>query len=125
MPVNRSVAGVGMTVCITLSAFVPLAAQSGAFETSFQEGTEALRTGRLDEAASAFTKAISADPSSAESYFDLGLVRLQQNRADDAAGLFAKALQLKPGLRGGELFLGISECRTDENGKAATALKKA
>jgi tetratricopeptide (TPR) repeat protein len=120
MPVNRLVAGFG----VALSTALVLSAQTE-FESSFQQGAGALRAGRLDDAAAAFTRSIAANPAFAEPYFDLGLVRLQQNRADDAATLFSKALQLKPGLRGGELFLGIAQCRIDQYEQAAGTLRKA
>ncbi|MGI9071688.1 MAG: tetratricopeptide repeat protein [Bryobacteraceae bacterium] len=94
------------------------------FEAQFQEGTEALRNGQLDEAAADFSKCIAAAPNLAESYFDLGLVRLQQDRWDEAAGLFNNSLKLKPELRGANLFLGIARYRLDQYPDAVLALKR-
>ncbi|MGI8960870.1 MAG: hypothetical protein ACR2IV_14130 [Bryobacteraceae bacterium] len=47
--------------------------QDEQFEAQFQQGTEAMRNGQLDEAAADFSKCITAAPNFAESYFDLGL----------------------------------------------------
>jgi len=98
--------------------------QAAHFEEDFQQGTEAMRKGQLEEAAADFLKCIAAAPRFAESYFDLGLVRLQQGRADEAAKLFGKASGLKPSLRGVHLFLGIARYRLDEYSEAVAAMRR-
>lgn len=95
------------------------------FQGWFQQGTEGMRSGHLDQAAEDFSKCISAQPDFAQSYFNLGLIRLQQGRADDAAGLFAKSLHLKPALRGANLFLGIATYRLDQYPESVSFLKRA
>src|SRR5258708_1169653 len=99
-------------------------AQAGSFEKSFQDGAEAMRAGRLDEADRDFTQAAKLAPSFAEGHFNLGLVRLQQGQFDDAISSLTRSLGLKPKLRGANLFLGIACYRKNENDKAIAALKR-
>jgi tetratricopeptide (TPR) repeat protein len=123
---NGSIARIGVAL---LSAVVfcrvPLFGQNESFEDRFQQATEAMRNGQLDQAAADFSKCIAAEPNFAQSYFNLGLIRFQQGRWEEAAGLFTKSVTLKPGLRGADLFLGIAEYRLDQYDGAVTALKRA
>src|SRR5471030_729386 len=93
---------------ISLSVVSALA-QSEPFVQEFRVGGEALRGGRLEQAASAFERCTALDPAFAEAWFNLGLVRLQQHKIGDAIPLFEKSLKLKPGLRGANLFLRSEE----------------
>jgi tetratricopeptide (TPR) repeat protein len=99
-------------------------AQSGSFEKSFHDGTEAMRAGRLDEAAQDFSQATKLAPSFAEGHFNLGLVRLQQGQLDQAVSSFTQSLALKPKLRGANLFLGVARYRQNQYDKAIAALKR-
>src|SRR5947199_2142987 len=89
-----------LAMVATATAF----AQDDAFETAFQNGTDALRSGRLDDAAASFEKCTQLNPSFAEAYLNLGLVRLQQGRFENASTALSKAVELKPRLRGAHLF---------------------
>src|SRR5512146_2814794 len=102
-----------VAVCLSLLAAAPLSAQSAQVEALFRQGTEALRQGQLEEAATSFTQVTKLDPAFAEAYFNLGLVRVQQGRVSDAIPMLQKSLRLKPGLRGANLFLGIEEYRNE------------
>jgi tetratricopeptide (TPR) repeat protein len=67
---------------------------------SLQELIETARTataaGRLDEAAAAYERALSASPDTAFLYRDLGLVTLRQGNIDSALNRFRRAVQLDP-----------------------------
>ncbi len=98
--------------------------QTPAFEKTFQDGTEALKSGQLEQAAADFKQVTVQAPAFAEGYFNLGLVRLQQGRLDDAATSLDRAVTLKPKLRGANLFLGIVRYRKNDYAGAITALKR-
>ena len=99
-------------------------AQSNAFEKPFRDGNEAMRAGRLDDAAQDFSQVTRLAPAFAEGHFDMGLVRLQQGQLDEAVSSFSRSLALKPKLRGANLFFGIALYRQNEYDKAIAALKR-
>jgi tetratricopeptide (TPR) repeat protein len=105
-------------------AMVSAAAQTEPFVQALRQGGEALRGGRMEQAASAFERCTVLDPSFAEAWFNLGLVRFQQHKIGDAVPLFEKSLKLKPSLRGANLFLGIAQYRTMDYPKATEALTR-
>ena len=105
-------------------AVVSAAAQSEQFVQTFREGSAALRSGRMEQAASAFGRCTVLDPGFAEAWFNLGLVRFQQHQIGDAIPLFEKSLKLKPGQRGANLFLGIAQYRAMDYPKATEALTR-
>jgi len=90
----------------------------------FREATEAMRAGRLDEAADGFASVIKVSPTFAEAFLNLGLVRSEQGRNEEAIANIEKAITLKPHLRGANLFLGVAEFRLNRADKAVTALNK-
>jgi tetratricopeptide (TPR) repeat protein len=118
--IRRGSSMAGTAVLAVLSA----AAQSEPFVQALREGGEALRGGRLEQAASAFERCTVLDPSFAEAWLNLGLVRFQQHKTADAVPLFEKSLKLKPSLRGANLFLGIAQYRAMEYPKATAALSR-
>ena len=72
-------------ILVGVFAFPVLAqTQTATFEKTFQDGTEAMKSGQLDQAAADFKQVTVQAPAFAEGYFNLGLVRLQQGRLDDA-----------------------------------------
>jgi protein O-GlcNAc transferase len=107
-----------------LSASLSLFGQNTRFEKSFQQGTQASRSGQWEEAAEDFAKAVTLDPASAPAHFNLGLSRLQQGRLDDALVALNRALVLAPKLHGANLFLGIARYRKNDYPGAAEALKR-
>jgi tetratricopeptide (TPR) repeat protein len=112
-------------ILVGVFAFPVLAqTQTAPFEKTFQDGTEALKSGQLEQAAADFKQVTVQAPSFAEGYFNLGLVRLQQGRLDDAAISLDRAVTLKPKLRGANLFLGIVLYRKNDYAGAITALKR-
>lgn len=110
----------GLAIAVGIAS---LFAQNGEFEKSFQQGTEASRSGQWEQAAENFTKAANLDPASAPAYLNLGLSRLEQGRVEDAVKALNRAVVLSPKLRGANLFLGIARYRSNDFSGAITALK--
>lgn len=90
----------------------------------FQEASEAMRQGNLEQAGDGFAEVVKQAPTFAEGYLNLGLVREEQSRHEEAIANFQKALQLKPRLRGANLFLGVAEYRTNRLDSSIAALRK-
>jgi tetratricopeptide (TPR) repeat protein len=105
----------------TCSAQTPLPA--GVTE-KFQQASEAMRQGNLDQAGDSFAAVVRQAPTFAEAFLNLGLVREEQARHDEAIAAFQKALQLKPRLRGANLFLGIAQFRTNRLDASLATLRK-
>jgi tetratricopeptide (TPR) repeat protein len=113
-------------LCLCAALWHPECAwgQSAAINDKFRQATEAMRAGRLDDAAEVFSSIVGASPGFAEAHLNLGLVREEQDRNEEAIASFQKALTLKPRLRGANLFLGVAEYRLNELDKAVAALRK-
>ena len=109
---------------IVLTGSVSLFAQGTSFEKSFNEGTQAMRAGDWDNAATSFARAAKILPSSAEAHFNLGLAQLQQGHLREAIPSFNRAIELSPRLKGAHLFLGVARYRLNEYPAAITALRK-
>jgi tetratricopeptide (TPR) repeat protein len=90
----------------------------------FRQATEAMRSGRLDDAAEGFSSVVRTSPTFAEAHLNLGLVREEQGKNEEAIASFQKVLAIKPRLRGANLFLGIAEYRLNNLDKAISALRK-
>jgi tetratricopeptide (TPR) repeat protein len=90
----------------------------------FQQASEAMRQGNLDQAGEGFASVVKEAPTFAEAFLNLGLVREEQARHDEAIAAFQKALQLKPRLRGANLFLGIAQFRTNRLDASLATLRK-
>jgi len=90
----------------------------------FRQATEAMRQGRLDDAAAGFAAAVTAAPTFAEAHLNLGLVLEEQGKNEEAILSLQKALKLKPRLRGANLFLGIAEYRLNRFDLAIGSLTK-
>jgi len=112
--------GLAISVC---AAYVACA-QSAPVSERFQQATQAMRAGHLDEAAEGFQAITAAQPGFAEAHLNLGLVLEEQGRNEQAIASFQKALTLKPSLRGANLFLGVAEYRLNHLDKAVAALQK-
>jgi superkiller protein 3 len=90
----------------------------------FRQATEALRQGRLEDAATGFAAAVTAAPTFAEAHLNLGLVLEEQGKNEEAIASLQKALKLKPRLHGANLFLGVAEYRLNHFDLAIASLKK-
>ncbi len=119
---------VGIKVALTFGLILALAhpaeGQLKSPTERFQEATEAMKQGRLDEAAAGFASVITAAPSFAEAHLNLGLVLEEQGKNEEAIRSLKSALQLKPRLRGANLFLAIAQYRLNHFDLAAASLKK-
>lgn len=99
-------------------------AQQPAASPEFIQATQAMREGRLEEAAAGFAAAVKRQPGYAEAHLNLGLANEELGKYDEAIASFREALRLKPHLRGANLFLGISEFRLNRLDEAATTVQK-
>src|SRR5713226_2309188 len=93
-------------------------------DNRFRQASEAMRNGKLDEAAEGFAAIVKEAPTFAEAHFNLGLVREEQGSHSEAIASFERALSLKPRLRGANLFSGIAEFRLNHLDRAVAAVKK-
>jgi tetratricopeptide (TPR) repeat protein len=111
--------------CLLLSEVsVCLFAQTPAVSPEFSQATQAMREGKLDEAAAGFAAAVKREPTFAEAHFNLGLVDEELGKYDEAIASLRQALKLKPHLHGANLFLGIAEFRVNDLSDAASAVQK-
>lgn len=108
---------------ILSAASVCLFAQTPPASIEFSQATEAMREGKLDEAAAGFAAAVKRDPTFAEAHFNLGLVDEELGKYDEAISSLHAALRLKPRLHGANLFLGIAEFRVNDLSEAAFAIQ--
>jgi tetratricopeptide (TPR) repeat protein len=120
-----SVGSLILLLLVSLEAAHGQATQtSPAITERFQQASEAMRAGNLDQAGDGFASIAKDAPQFAEAYLNLGLVREEQGRHGDAITSLQKALELKPRLRGANLFLGVAEFRSNRLDAAIVALRK-
>jgi len=101
-----------------------IVAQQPAVSPEFILATQAMREGRIEEAAAGFAAAVKRQPGYAEAHLNLGLANEELGKYDEAITSLREALRLKPHLRGANLFLGISEFRLNRLDEAASAVQK-
>ena len=111
-------------VGLFLASCVLLHAQSPGAAAAFNQATQAMRQGKLEEAATGFAASLKLDPTFAEAEFNLGLVREEQGKQQEAIVSFRRALALRPHLHGANLFLGIAEFRLNHLENAEEAVTK-
>ncbi len=99
-------------------------AQTEASLAKFREGTEALQHHQVEEAIATFVQVVRESPHFAEAYLDLGLAYAQQGNNEEAVHALERAVAMKPTLRGGHLFLAISEYKLNRLELAAAAIHK-
>src|ERR1700751_3355413 len=109
---------------IFLCVAVVARAQNATVEEQFRQATDAMKAGRLDEAAQTLSSIVSTSPTFAEAHLNLGLVREEQGKNEEAIASFRKALALKPRLRGANLFLGVAQYRLNDLTNALAAVRK-
>ena len=114
--------GARITGLVLTSTF--LLGQTANIPREFIQGTQAMREGKLDEAAAGFAAAVKRQPGFAEAHFNLGLVDEELGKYDEAISSLREALKLKPHLHGANLFLAISEFRSSRLDEAAAAAQK-
>jgi superkiller protein 3 len=109
---------------LVLTGPFSLFGQNITFEKSFNEGTQAMRSGDWNSAVASFSRATKLLPTSAEAQFNLGLAELQQGRPQEAIPAFNRALELAPRLKGAHLFLGVARYRLNDYPAAIAALRR-
>ena len=118
--------GLGFAACIRelvlTSTFV--FGQAANLPPEFIQGTQAMREGKLEEAAVGFAAAAKRQPTFAEAHFNLGLADEELGKYEEAIASLREALRLKPRLHGANLFLAISEFRLSRLDEAAAAAQK-
>lgn len=83
------------------------AAKKGAeLKKAFDEGVEASRAGRQDDAITAFTHAIEVNPTCYDCYYNIGFAQSQKKDYDKAEASYKKAIELKPDY--GEAYGGLA-----------------
>lgn len=115
---------VALGALLLLTGILPLLGQSSGFEKSFNQGTQAMRSGDWNSAVDSFTVATRILPTSAEAQFNLGLSQLQLGHSQAAIPSFNRAIELSPKLKGSHLFLGVARYRMNDYPAAIAALRK-
>ncbi len=73
------------------------AAKKGAeLKKAFDEGVEASRAGRQDDAIAAFTHAVEVNPTCYDCYYNIGFAQSQKKDYEKAEASYKKAIELKP-----------------------------
>jgi tetratricopeptide (TPR) repeat protein len=113
-----------LLIAMSLVGSAPSFGQASEQAATFAQATEAMREGKLDEAAEGFAAVIKREPTFAEAHFNLGLVDEELGKYDHAIASLRQALKLKPHLLGANLFLGIAEFRVNDLNDAGAAIQK-
>jgi tetratricopeptide (TPR) repeat protein len=72
------------------------AKKSAELKKDFEEGVEASRAGRQDDAVAAFTHAAEVNPSCYDCYYNVGFAEAQKKDYEKAEAAYKKAIELKP-----------------------------
>jgi tetratricopeptide (TPR) repeat protein len=112
--INRWISGLGIrrfgavALLLITAMQIGLFAQTNRASAELSQGTEAMREGKLDQAAASFAAAVKREPTFAEAHFNLGLVDEELGNYDEAIVSLRAALRLKPhlwkNLIGGNIF---------------------
>jgi tetratricopeptide (TPR) repeat protein len=114
----------GLGFLLLSLASIRVFAQTSNAPPEFIQATQAMREGKLEEAAAGFAAAAKRQPTFAGAHFNLGLVDEELGKYDEAAASLHQALKLKPHLHGANLFLGIAQFRLNRLDDAAAAVQK-
>lgn len=99
-------------------------ASSSAIQVHFQSAQTALAAGDYRRAESEFAAILKLDPNRAEVHANLGTVYYAQGKFPEATASLEKARRLKPGLKGLDVFQGMSLARQNQNTAALPYLEK-
>src|SRR5262249_11462915 len=124
-PVGRwqSARSLALVTVFLLISLVQVQSQQPNVPPEFIRATQAMREGKLEEAAAGFAAAVKRQPAFAEAHFNLGLADEELGKYDEAVVSLREALKLKPRLHGANLFLGIAEFRLNHLDEAAKAVE--
>ena len=110
---------------VVLLPGVPAAQEIPAAEATFQQGVEALKAGRLDEAEAAFRRVLQQGDAHAYVHNNLAIVYQQQGRHADAVAESRQAIRLDPGYAPPRVVLGGSLLALGRLAEATAALEAA
>src|SRR5207245_2009138 len=94
-----------------------------ALEAIFEQGVQALKAGRLDEAEAAFRRVLHQGGNRAYVHNNLGIVYQQQGKEQEALTEFREALRLDPGYAAPRVGLGASLLALGRVTEATAALE--
>ncbi len=123
MPVRRII----FVAALLLAPASALPAQElpVALQPPFEEGVQALKAGKLDEAEAAFLRVLEQGGRLAYVHNNLGLVYQQRGQHRQAVTAFREAVRLDPGYGAPRVGLGTSLLALDEVGEARVQLETA
>lgn len=98
-------------------------AQSTAVDDSLKMGTDAIRSGHVQDAETYFKAALRADPQNPQALMGLGVSELRLGKPDDALGLLKRATEHDPAPGGAYLFLGIAYAQMHRIDECVAALR--
>jgi len=97
----------------------------GALQAPFEEGVQALKAGKLDEAEAAFLRVLEQGGRLAYVHNNLGLVYQERGQHRQAIAAFREAVRLDPGYGAPRVGLGASLLALDEVAEAKAQLETA
>ncbi len=123
MPVRR----ITVVAALLLAPAWALLAQElpAELQAPFEEGVQALKAGKLDEAEAAFLRVLEQGGRLAYVHNNLGLVYQQRGQHRQAVTAFREAVRLDPGYGAPRVGLGASLLALDEVGEARAQLETA
>jgi protein O-mannosyl-transferase len=83
------------------------------------------RSGKLDEAAQHFTRALELKPDFHDTLLNMGITRSQQRRLSEAIPYFQRAIAVQPDAAKAHAQLGLAYANLNQNEQAAMALQRA
>ncbi len=110
---------------VVLLPGIPAAQEIPAAEATFQQGVEALKAGRLEEAEAAFRRVLQQGDTHAYVHNNLAIVYQQQGRHGDAVAECRQAIRLDPSYPPPHVVLGGSLLALGRVAEATTELESA
>ena len=86
--------------------------------------TQAMQSGRYEEAARLYQGLVQKDPGNAQVWMSLGMAQLRLGAADQAVEALSRTTDLKPDLANAHMFLGIAYSQENKLAAAAEALQQ-
>jgi tetratricopeptide (TPR) repeat protein len=94
---------------------------STSLDTALQNGAEAVRAGKFNDAERWFQIAVKASPDNSTALMDLGVAELRLGKPEEAVDLLRRAVERSPETPGANLFLGIALAQMHRVDEASTA----
>jgi Flp pilus assembly protein TadD len=123
MRATRTIAAAGLLAALGPASFTE--ELPAVLQPSFEEGVQALKAGRLDEAEAAFVRVLQRGGKTAYVHNNLGLVYQQRGRHREAVAQFREAVRLDPSYAAPRVVLGASLLALDRVGEATSQLERA